>query len=1118
MQIIAYNPGIPILRIPPKLLLIMKLTTFILIVALAQVSAKSLAQKITLDTKNTPIEKVIQSISQQSGYEIAYNIRDLNDEKVSLKLNQASIEEAMTLLLKDLPLSFKIVKKNVVLTRKESSFLDKLVGSITADRFDLIDIKGKVVNENNETLPGALIKIKGTNRAVVADAKGNFELYKVDDKAVLVISYIGYESQEIKATLSMGYVTLKPTTNALDQVVVQGYGTTTDRLRTGNIATVTKEIIEKQPVTNVLQALQGRVPGLVITQRSGYDSAPFKVELRGRTAINPNMVVEPLYIIDGVPFDMMNIGGNSNYQGGSTGIIQNGISGPAGGESPLFNVNPSDIESISVLKDADALAIYGSKGANGVILINTKKGKAGKTKFDAEVSNGVSMVLKRYEMLNTQQYVEMRREAFKNSGITPNAGNAFDIMVWDTTRYTDLQDLYWGDPGRRLDAQFGLSGGEKNTTFRLGGSLLRATDVNTYAGGTKRMGLQLNLNHRNLNQRLNISFNSFYSNSKLDLIGLGGAVASPPNIPAIFNDAGQLNYAGYAPATSEFNFAALLQPYTSKTSFLNANLKVQYQVAKGLNASANLGYSTVRNTQMILQPIASQNPEFDPRGTATFGYNNRVSLILEPQIDYKRTIGSGELSTVIGATFQTTDVDGNSVTGMDYVNDNLLKSIANAPTVAADDAWGQYRYSGIFGRINYNYQNKYIANLSARRDGSTRFGPGNQYGNFGSLGLAWIFTEEGWIKRNLSALSFGKFRASYGLTGSDNIGDYQFLSAWATNVRSYQYPAPAYLVNRHFNPDLQWQTDRKLDIGLNLGFFKDRINFDLSFYRNRVGNQLLPYNLPNLTGFQNVLTNIPATVQNKGLEYTLSTRILDKNDWSFSAHFNIGFNQNKLIAFPGLKESPYAFTYEIGRPLGIRYLLQYTGLDKQTGEYTFKDFNGDGVINAIISDPSNDLKILKNVAEKYEGGFGTILRYRGFQLDLTFHFRRQNIPQSWTFLQAPGVAKNIPIDFLDRWQKPGDNARYARYTILKGVSDGQFFAASDESFTDMYFIRLNNAVLSYNLSGTWLKKIGVNSGKIYVRGQNLLTITNFEGIDPEVPQFGLKPTMFTLIGGLQLNF
>jgi TonB-linked SusC/RagA family outer membrane protein len=1121
MQIIAYNPGIPILRVPPKLLLIMKLTTFILIVALAQVSAKSLAQKITLDTKNTPIEKVIQSISQQSGYEIAYNIRDLNDEKISLKLNQASIEEAMTSLLKGLPLSFKIVKKNVVLTRKEPSFLDKLVGSITADRFDLIDVKGKVVNENNETLPGALIKVKGTNRAVVADAKGNFELYKIDDKAILVFSYIGYESQEVKAAPSMGYITLKPTTNALDQVVVQGYGTTTDRLRTGNIATVTKEIIEKQPVVNVIQALQGRVPGLVISQTSGYASAPFKVELRGRTAINRSMVTEPLYIIDGVPYDIINFGMGGSAENGSTGVAQNGITGPADGQSPLFSMNPNDIESISVLKDADALAIYGSKGANGVILITTKKGQVGKTKFDAEVNRGVSMVTQRYQMMNTQQYVAMRKEAFKNSGITPTTGNAADIMVWDTTRYTNLQNLYWGDPAQRLDVQFGLSGGEKTTTFRIGSSLLDMKDVNTYSGGNKRFGAQLNLNHKNLDQRLNISFNTFYTYVQSNLIATNGNPATPPNLPPVFDDQGKLNFAGYAPLTNYFQFGKLLEPYTSKTILLNANLKVQYQLAKGLNISTSLGYNTQRNSQMYIRPIVAQNPEYNPTGTLDIGVNNKNSLILEPQVDYKLSIGKGELSLLAGATFQKSQADGSGTYGSGYVNDNLLKSISNAPVVYAQGFSGQYNYSGVFARANYNYQNKYLVNLSARRDGSTRFGPGNQFGNFGSFGVAWIFTEESWLKNNLPVLSFGKLRASYGLTGSDNISDYQFLSRWNTYQVNYQNNAPAYNVIGHFNPDLKWQTDRKLDIGLSLAFFKDRLNLEVSVYRNRIGNQLLNYLLPNITGFNNVTTNLDATVQNKGVENTINARIIETADWGWTAHFNMGINRNTLLEYKDLEKSPYASVYTIGKPLALTYTLESTGVDTQTGEYTFKDFNGDGIIDASVAftNPISDRKIVIDRTVRFEGGFGTAVRYRAFTLDLSFHYRRQNIKRGWTTSGIPGAAlNNMPIEIMDRWQKAGDNARFAKYTVTNTTSYGQFYSDADVLYQDMYFIRLNNAVLSYNLPEKWMKKIGVKAGKIYVRGQNLLTITNYEGLDPEVPIFGRMPTLFTLMGGLQLNF
>jgi hypothetical protein len=388
-----------------------------------------------------------------------------------------------------------------------------------------------------------------------------------------------------------------------------------------------------------------------------------------------------------------------------------------------------------------------------------------------------------------------------------------------------------------------------------------------------------------------------------------------PNAPAIFDEQGNLNYIGWKPFSDLYPFGMIRQPYVGKTGFLNSQLSLQYELIPGITFSTNLGYSTNRLSQTAKQPIASQNPMSFPTGSSLFGNNNGTRSIVEPQLEYRGLIGKGKINALIGGTLQSVSQDGNSMIGQGYVNDKLLGSIANAPTVYASDEFGKYKYAAIFGRITYNWENKYIINLSARRDGSSRFGPGKQYGNFGAVGAAWIFSEEKWVKDHLPVLSFGKLRGSYGLTGSDAIGDYNFLTQWSGLRIPYQEGTPAYIPLLHANPNLQWQTNKKLEAALNLGFLKDRFNMEISWYRNRCGNQLLPFPLSIITGFAEVTANYPALVQNSGWELTLRARLIEQKDIDLSFTLNAGRNYNKLVAYPNLSQSPYAYLYKIGQPL-----------------------------------------------------------------------------------------------------------------------------------------------------------------------------------------------------------
>lgn len=1095
----------------------------------AQASGRGEESTVTFKGKDVPLNDLFKAIKKQTGYTVMYSLSVTQldgKEKVTVDFNKTGIVQVMAYILKGRNLVWTIVDESILIYKEDGvkKNTGPPVGGIeksdTVINTVLPMVMGKVTDADDKPIPGATVMVKGTREGTVTDGEGVFALTNVSVNTQLIVTSLGYKRRELQVKAKTIQVKMNVAVSDLDETLVIAYGTTTKRTSTGNIVTVSAKEIERQPVMNPLQALQGKVPGFVITQTSGYASAPFKTEIRGRTSINPNIISEPLYIVDGIPLNVLELSG-ANYLSGSKGFLQNGLNGPANGQSPLFSINPADIESISVLKDADATAIYGSLGANGVVLITTKKGHAETPKFDIKVYTGISKVTRFYDMLNTQQYIAMRREAFYNDsiayGITPDPGSAPDLLVWDTTRYTDWQKFLWGGTGKSTDVQVSVEGGDKITTYRIGAGYHRQSDITTASGTDQRASIQFNFSSKSINQRFNISFTNLYSYAESSMIYLSGEVLLPPNAPPVYDSLGHLNYAGWAPANGMFSFGNLLQPYSSKTGFLNSSLKLKYNLFNGLDISTNLGYKTITTSQISLTPISSQNPARNPTGSSNFGNNNFKDWIIEPQLEYNRSISKGKLNVLIGATAEKRTADGNNIYGYGYANDNLLKSISNAPSKFASDINGQFRYAAVFGRVNYNWINKYIINFTIRRDGSSRFGSSNQFGNFGAVGAAWIFTEEDFFKKYLVWLSFGKIRGSFGATGSDNIGDYQYLTRWsAAGIPPYQGQA-SYVPTQHSNPNFHWEVNKKLEGAFNLGFLKDRLNVEVSWYCNRCDNQLLNYPLPNITGFPTVTANLPATVQNTGWEAIIKGGILEGQDFTWSANFNIGINRNKLVAFPNLEQSPYAGAVIIGKPLNIRRFLHYTGVDPQTGQYTFEDKNKDGQIIVNPNNPNNDLGIY-DLNVKYDGGFGTEFSYKGLQVNAFFHFRNRKATSAKFNGSFPGDIFNQPLDALNHWRNPGDKSLFARLTTQGENSDFYYYSTSDGIFIDASFIRLQNLSVSYTLKESITRKIGAKSCRFFFEGQNLFYITNYDGPDPEINVFGGMPLSKTFVSGIQFNF
>ena len=498
---------------------------------------------------------------------------------------------------------------------------------------------------------------------------------------------------------------------------------------------------------------------------------------------------------------------------------------------------------------------------------------------------------------------------------------------------------------------------------------------------------------------------------------------------------------------------------------------------------------------------------------------NTHSWIIEPQLDYKLNIGKGIFTTLIGGTFLENNSSFQQMIATGFISDALLEDIQAASSVTPTSSAAQYNYQAIFTRLNYNWQDKYLLNVTARRDGSSRFGPDKQFGNFGAIGAAWIFSKEDFFHNSVPWLSFGKLRASYGTTGNDQIGDYQYLDLYTTTTYPYNNTQGIYPANL-FNPQLAWEIDKKLEGGLELGFLNERILLQASYYRNQSGNQLVQTPVSSVTGFFSTPANLPAVVQNSGGEFILTTVNIKSKNFSWSTTINLTIPRNKLVSFPGLASSPYAGTFIEGQSISILHVYHLIGVNDTTGIFQYASAKG---VSTSNPNPSTDRNTIIDMTPKYYGGMQNSFVYKGFSLDFFFQFSKrigENILYGYN--QMPGTMVNQPVDVLDRWQQPGDKAPYQQYS--QNFSSKVYKARnpfnqkqSDAQFGDASFIRLKNLAISWQFPEPLKHKLHLENCRVFFQGQNLFIVTKYFGIDPESQGTGLPP-LRVLTGGIQIGF
>lgn len=965
-----------------------------------------------------------------------------------------------------------------------------------------LQIAGKVTSASDGSpIAGATVWAPWSEQKAVTDRDGLYRIATVLTDS-LIFKCIGYQTKVVVGvTETEVNVMMLPDTNMLEEVVLNaGYYSTTRKVSTGSIARVDGRVIAQQPVSNPIATLAGRVAGLEVSQLSGTPGGNFNVRIRGIGSIgNGN---EPLYIINGIPYTSTPLSSDR-----TSSAVYGGR-----GSSPLNALNPQDIVSIEVLKDADATSIYGSRGANGVILITTKTGEGGPVRIGLTARGSVNNVEKRLDLLSASQYLGMRREAFRNDGMVPDRYSAPDLLLWDTLRSTDWQKELIGGNASASDVQLSIEGGTGKTRFLMSGGYRTETTVFPGDHSDRRISSSMALNHTSADGRLEIGWNVNLSGGGSNLPGrdLSSVVINlPPVAPPIHGDDGGLNW---AEDTWINPLSYLLQEYRADSRNLITGLHADYRILRRLRIGTRVGYTDLAMKSHVTTPLRSQPILYRQflQNYTNFGDNGFSNLLVEPQMNWDSESRIGKFQLLAGGTLLMQNSTFLNHFGNGYAQEGLMKSLSQAASImVTNDLYNQYRYLAAYGRINYNYEDRYIINITGRRDGSSRFAPENRYRSFGAVGVAWNFAGERIFETIRQVVSRGKIRGSYGLTGNDQLGDYLYMNTYRSagiyqGIRSLE-PYQIY------NPELEWESNRKLEIALETGFFRDRIALNLNWYRNRSANQLVNYPLPANVGFASMNLNIPAGIENSGLEVELGGRVLRSGRLQWRSDLNISVPRNRLLDFPNLELSSYASQYVVGKPMTIAMLYGFVGVDSETGEIMIRDRNGDGAISVA------DKTVPRFSGRYFHGGWNNSFSFGDFSVDLFLHFSKQD-GQTFmsTYMVQPGGMSNQPVSVMDRWRKSGDEGDFPKFSSQPTAAYANWLL-SDAGNGDVSFLRLKNVAVNYRLPPTWTKNLGLQQLVIFFQGQNLWTLTRYKGLDAEFPNDFFLPALRSFTGGVRLT-
>ena len=961
--------------------------------------------------------------------------------------------------------------------------------------------------EDGSTLPGVAVVVKG-NTAVgaVTALDGSYQLNVPADARVLVFSFVGMQRLELPVSES-GVVnaSLETEITPLNEVMVIGYGTQIKSKMTGNVSKVSGAEIQNTPVPSIQQAMQGKAAGVFIESANGKVSGITRMRVRGSSSITASN--EPLFVVDGVPL--------STEPLNQTGADIN----------PLTSINFNDIESIDVLKDASSTAMYGSRGANGVVLITTKKGKAGDTKINLNMQYGFSNPSRLREFMNAEQFIAYFREAGVNSDIY----EGYDDDYWQA--HVERRLKRYSGWAAILDDKGNYLGSEVNTdwqneAFQKG--LLQMIDLSATGGtdklkyfaslsynnqqsiivsnGLERFSGRLNVDNK-VNKWLDLGLTMNLSRTSIDQVSADNAFSTPLQIVALspitpIRDLDG-NLSG-TPTTTYYN--PLIDVEDTQRELLEtravSNGYLKFNLMKGLAWRNELGYDlyTLKENGRY---GANTDSGQGINGYGLSNYGQTQSLVLKSYFDYNVTINDWGISAVLGTEYQKTNIDNTWVEGQNFPTDDL-KYLASAGKITdGSSSLTEYSFLSYFTRANIDYKSKYLATIAVRSDASSRFGENNRQGWFPALSAGWVVSKENFWNPE-SAFSFLKLRSSYGITGNAGIGNFRHLGLYG--VAPYN-DEPGYVPTQIGNDDLGWESTAQLDFGIDFGFFKNRISGEVDYYIKKTSDLLLDVPVPATTGYTVQTQNI-GSVENKGFEFVVNTVNLS-GELKWNTNINLSINKNKVTDLGGQElidqgSSRFMNVVKLNQPLGVFYGAEYAGVDAENGDALWyvneQDENGNIVdLDATTNDFSDaNFVVLGQPTPDFIYAMTNNFIYKGFELAFTFQGVTGNeIHLAGDSYMAANAAwyDNQTTDQMNSWKKPGDITDVPQARI--GYSNGDQ-ARSSRYLSDGSYLKLRSLTLGYELPLSLVSRVKMSSVRIYMQGQNLLTFTKYKGWDPEV--------------------
>ena len=1099
------------------------------------------AQKVTLQFRQVKLAKVFEAITQQTGLTVAYSRPIVNpDRVVSIEANKEELSNVLAQLLKGMNVTFEIGETKIYLK-------EKTVSETPQKGERLITISGIIVDEKGEMIIGASIAVQGTTLGTITNADGEYSLANVPENSQITISFIGYQSISLPANAkALGKIVMKEDNELLDEVVVVGYGTQSKARVTGSIASLKKEQIKDMPVTSFEQAIAGQMPGVQVMQQSGTPGSGSSIKVRGASSITAG--TNPLIVIDGFPMTTSN-----------TATL----------------LNPEDIESIEVLKDASSAAIYGSRGANGVIVVTTKKGKEGKTNINAKAYFGVQKVSHKIEMMDAYEYANFMTTARNNYWVDLNPGvnkptddnntrvkkaRIPDYIVPYLNGETGLINTDWQDEIFQTAAMqqydISVSGGNQKLSHYTSASFVSQDGIIKNSGFQRfsaRSNIQAVINKR---VTFDLSLAPSYSktrqisekNHKQDGLVLLTTIANPA--ARAYDEDGSIMYGNQIELGNAWGTSVIESPLAIAKSIKDnlhqfrmiGNANISVNILEGLNFKTHFGmeYSNQREDYFRPSYLGNYNTQAPTQATGKYWNAQTTNWVNENTLNYKKDFGKHHFDVLLGLSAQKQNYLVASMEAANYPNDNvttLNAGIVNTGTTT-ESVWTLLSY---FGRINYFFQNKYLLNFSIRWDGSSRFGKNNKYGCFPAVSLGWRVKEENWLK-NVDMLSDLKLRVSYGKTGNFQINDYGSYSLLQAN----NYILNGVLVNglapaTSPNPNISWEKTDQWNAGFDIAFFSNQLSFSADFYHSVTDGLLLDVPVPAASGFTSSLQNI-GKLQNRGFELSL------KGDFDFSGFkwapaFNFSLNRNEVKGLGPNQEQIIDGNHitMIGEPIGNFYGYRILGvyksqedLDKyphlntaKIGTYIYEDISGpNGVPDGEITDA--DRTILGNYNPDYTIGFFNSFSYKNFDLSFMIQCVQGleifNSARSF-LLNGEGWGNGAKDLYKNYFSETNPNGKYARPSV---ATADKLYEKSSYMVEDGSFIRFNNITLGYNFSKTFIAKMGLKGLRVYVTAQNPFTITKYSGYNPEVStnsnaltpgiDYGAYPTNKSIAFGLNVNF